>query len=246
MQTVEWKYYPDGDTSKEPVATYGTKFAADNWMHKSMGIQLGLTESQRCQLPEGYDGSGTWTVTVYALGYADTTVTVKVDKDDIHSAHIVSDVTALQAAITNAEKVNAEGKDAWVGDWDHFQEHLTEAKDVLAAYEKDATKGTTQEAVNQAVADLNDTMDHLTRYMLMDIPYADFYASDVTNSDKVDVVTSATLQKSRNGSLANGSYHSKTDGTEIAGVTYPVAISAADWSEIDWSQYKQVTDKDSA
>ena len=245
MQTVEWKYYPDGDTSKEPVATYGTKFAADNWMHKSMGIQLGLTESQRCQLPEGYDGSGTWTVTVYALGYADTTVTVKVDKDDIHSAHIVSDVTALQAAITNAEKVNAEGKDAWVGDWDHFQEHLTEAKDVLAAYEKDATKGTTQEAVNQAVADLNDTMDHLTRYMLMDIPYADFYASDVTNSDKVDVVTSATLQKSRNGSLANGSYHSKTDGTEIAGVTYPVAISAADWSEIDWSQYKQVTDKDS-
>ena len=157
----------------------------------------------------------------------------------------VSDVTTLITAIEKAEKVNTEGKDAWIGDWDHFQEHLTEAKEVLAAYEKDAVKGTTQEEVNQAVADLTDTMDNLMRYMLMDIPYADFYASDVTNSDKVDVVTSATLQKSRNGSLANGSYHSKTDGTEIAGVIYPVAISAADWSEIDWSQYKQVTDKDS-
>ena len=44
MQTVVWTYYGDGDT---PLATYGTKFAADNWMHKSMGIQLALTDSMR-------------------------------------------------------------------------------------------------------------------------------------------------------------------------------------------------------
>ena len=58
------------------LQTYGTKFAADNWMHKSMGIQLGLTKSQRCQLPEGYDGTGYWTLTVYALGYEDYYCTV--------------------------------------------------------------------------------------------------------------------------------------------------------------------------
>lgn len=83
LQTVVWTYYGDGDTA---LATYGTKFAADNWMHKSMGIQLGLTESLRCQLPEGTDGTGKWTVTVYALGYADYTVTVTVLGSDLHGS----------------------------------------------------------------------------------------------------------------------------------------------------------------
>lgn len=75
MQTVVWKYYGNGNTV---LATYGTKFAADNWMHKSMGIQLGLTDSLRFKLPEGTDGTGKWTITVYALGYRDTTYTVNV------------------------------------------------------------------------------------------------------------------------------------------------------------------------
>ena len=80
MQTVVWKYYGDGDTV---LATYGTKFAADNWMHKSMGIQLGLTDSLRFKLPEGKDGTGKWTITVYALGYSDTTYTVTMTKDNV-------------------------------------------------------------------------------------------------------------------------------------------------------------------
>lgn len=83
MQTVVWKYYGSGDTV---LSTYGTKFAADNWMHKSMGIQLGLTESLRCKLPEGTDGTGKWTVTVYALGYADYTFTVDVQPGDLHGS----------------------------------------------------------------------------------------------------------------------------------------------------------------
>ena len=41
-------------------------------MHKAMGIQLGLTDSYRCQLPKGTDGTGKWKITVYAMGYADT------------------------------------------------------------------------------------------------------------------------------------------------------------------------------
>ena len=66
MQAVKWDYYGNGNTV---LATYGTKFAADNWMHKMMGIQLGLTHSVRCQLPAGTDGTGHWKLTVYALGY---------------------------------------------------------------------------------------------------------------------------------------------------------------------------------
>jgi uncharacterized protein with FMN-binding domain len=86
MQTVLWTYYGSDSTYTNALASYGTKFAADNWMHKAMGIQLGLTESLRCQLPEGTDGSGYWTVTVYALGYADYTVQVEVTADDLHAA----------------------------------------------------------------------------------------------------------------------------------------------------------------
>ena len=83
MQTVVWKYYGDGDTV---LATYGTKFAADDWMHKSMGIQLGLTDSLRFKLPEGTDGTGKWTLTVYALGYSDTTYEVTVTADNLPKA----------------------------------------------------------------------------------------------------------------------------------------------------------------
>ena len=80
MQTVVWKYYGDGDTV---LATYGTKFAADNWIHSRKGIQLGLTDSLRFQLPEGTDGTGKWTITIYALGYRDTTYTVTMTKDNV-------------------------------------------------------------------------------------------------------------------------------------------------------------------
>ena len=80
MQTVVWKYYGNGENV---LATYGTKFAADNWMHKTMGIQLGLTDSLRAKLPDGTDGTGKWTITIYALGYSDTTYTVNVTADNL-------------------------------------------------------------------------------------------------------------------------------------------------------------------
>lgn len=83
MQTVVWKYYGTDESNTTPLATYGTKFAADDWMHKSRGIQLGLTDSLRAKLPDGKDGTGKWTITVYALGYSDTTYTVQVTADNL-------------------------------------------------------------------------------------------------------------------------------------------------------------------
>ena len=85
MQTVRWDYYGNDSTYTNKLATYGTKFAADNWMHKSMGVQLGLTKSLRCQLPEGTDGTGYWKVTVYALGYQDYTFEVQATSENIVS-----------------------------------------------------------------------------------------------------------------------------------------------------------------
>ena len=83
MQTVVWKYYGTDEKNTTPLATYGTKFAADNWMHKTMGIQLGLTDSLRAKLPKDTDGTGKWTITVYALGYSDTTYEVNVTADNL-------------------------------------------------------------------------------------------------------------------------------------------------------------------
>ena len=84
MQAVRWDYYGDDSTyTTKPLASYGTKFAADNWMHKKMGIQLGLTKSARCKLPGGTDGTGYWKLTVYALGYNDYTYTFQATAENI-------------------------------------------------------------------------------------------------------------------------------------------------------------------
>ena len=235
MQTVVWTYYGDGDT---PLATYGTKFAADNWMHKSMGIQLALTDSMRCNLPAGKDGTGKWTVTIYALGYADTTMTINVTADDIHTATPVSDTSKLEAAIAKAEALN---KDDYTEDsWSALETELKEAKDDLAA----AAKGTTsQESVDESTTHLNAAIEALVEaqkeiYVLMNIPYDQFYKADVNNDVKVDAFTSATKNKVRTGSLAGGSYHVDASGDEITGVTFPVKVPAG----TDLSKFTQITD----
>lgn len=50
-------------------------------------------------------------------------------------------------------------------------------------------------------------------YVVMNIPYAQFYNAAGVESE-VDAVTSATKSKTRAGNLANGSYHVNSDGAE--------------------------------
>ncbi|MBR1560733.1 MAG: hypothetical protein IJ646_10890 [Clostridia bacterium] len=59
-------------------------------------------------------------------------------------------------------------------------------------------------------------------YVLMNIPYADFYAAE--SDVPVDAVTSATLMKPRAGALAGGSYHVDPEGSDISGVVFPVYV----------------------
>ena len=105
MQAVKWTYYGDDSTYTTPVATFGTKFAADNWMHKSMGIQLGLTESERCELPEGSNGTGYWRLTVYALGYEDYTYDFQATEENSVLADPVKDRNQLDEAIKKSRRV---------------------------------------------------------------------------------------------------------------------------------------------
>ena len=64
------------------------------------------------------------------------------------------------------------------------------------------------------------------QYVLMNIPYSDFYENELENNDSsnVDVVSSATMKKPLDKSWTAGTYHTKADGSEISGVTYPVKI----------------------
>jgi len=114
MQAVTWTYYGYDDTYSKPLATYGTKFAADNWMHKSMGIQLGLTESIRCQLPEDYDGTGYWKLTISALGYEDFSFNIQATGDNIANAKDATDTekSDLQKLIDQANDMKAD-KDSY-------------------------------------------------------------------------------------------------------------------------------------
>ena len=64
-------------------------------------------------------------------------------------------------------------------------------------------------------------------YVLMNIPYDQFYAAEVTDASGLDAVASATLMKPRTGTLAGGSYHVDAAGSDISGVIFPVYVEDA-------------------
>ena len=156
MQSVKWTYYGDDSTYTNAKATYGTKFAADNWMHKAMGIQLGLTDSYRCQLPKGTDGTGKWKITVYAMGYADTVFEVNAtDANIVKPEAGEADTTALKAAVEKAEALKE--ADYTADSWKAMQLELQEAKDLLAKEKP------TQAEVDEATTHLNTAVEALVK-----------------------------------------------------------------------------------
>lgn len=149
MQAVRWDYCGDDATGTNVLRSFGTKFAADNWMHKAMGIQLGLTDSLRCQLPEGTDGTGYWRLTVYALGYADYSFVVQAtDANIVKPAEDPADTTALTKEVETA-KALAEN-DYTKATWAAMQTELQEAEELLAR--EDATQAEVDEALEHLKA----------------------------------------------------------------------------------------------
>ena len=157
MQAVEWTYYGNDSTYTTPVRTFGTKFAADNWMHKSMGIQLGLTESLRCELPEGTDGTGYWKVTVYGLGYADYSYNFEVGTENIAKPKTASeeDKKALQAKIDEASALKE--SDYTKDSWDKMMSELEESKELLAS------DNPLQSAVKEQTIHMTEAMEALVK-----------------------------------------------------------------------------------
>ena len=147
MQAVRWDYYGDDSTYTKCLASYGTKFAADNWMHKVMGIQLGLTKSARCKLPGGTDGTGYWKLTVYALGYNDYTYSFQATEENIVNPTMEpTDFTSLKTEVEAAKALTE--KDYTIATWKSFAGELQEAEDILA--KTDASQ-----------AEVNEALEHL-------------------------------------------------------------------------------------
>ena len=132
MQSTTWTYYGDDSTYTNAKATYGTKFAADNWMHKANGIQLGLTDSVRFQLPEGTDGTGYWAITIHALGYADTVIKIQTTTDNLAKHELASDAdrAALQNVVNQAQALNKAKYTA--ASWANLETELDESVELLA------------------------------------------------------------------------------------------------------------------
>ena len=133
------------------------------------------------------------------------------------------------------KKKSLKEEDYTADSWKVMQAALTEAKSALEAKES-------QDKVDAAETKLTKTIDALEKnavakevYVLMNIPYDKFYAEE--GDDDADAVTSATLNKTRS-SLAAGSYHVSSDGSDITGIVYPVKLE--DVSALD--KLTQVTD----
>ena len=76
-------------------------------------------------------------------------------------------------------------------------------------------------------------------YVLMNIPYDQFYAADVNNSVKGRCIYISNENKVRTAGLAGGSYHVDASGDEITGVTFPVKVGEG----VDLSKYKKITER---
>ena len=202
MQAVKWTYYGNDSTRTKALASYGTKFAADNWMHKSMGIQLGLTDSIRCQLPKNTDGTGYWSLTVYALGYEDYTVNFEATKDNIVSKKALAsdeEKASLQKLVTEAESLK---KDSYVDSsnkqtaFANLQTELDESKELLNKKELSSAE------VSEQISHLTEAINAVKALKTKDAattaaPSTTKPAATVTNTTTVKAPAKTTVKLSK-------------------------------------------------
>lgn len=190
MQAVRWTYYGNDDKYETPVISYGTKFAADNWMHKANGIQLGLTDSIRCQLPKDSDGTGYWKITVYALGHEDYEVKLNLTKANVKIGDdsTTIDTTELAKVVADAEKLNE--ADYTADSWKVFKEEFDEAKAELANPQSQAT-------VNEVIQHLNAAITSLVKASGTDTTKPETTTTPVATTPKATTAAKKALKSTK-------------------------------------------------
>ncbi len=154
------------------------------------------------------------------------------------------DTAEVTGAVDEAQTSDAQATDTESG-----PEEILENEDVDVPMEGTYTEKEENQEVEENVTEEDSVQEEQAAaveagsYALMNIPYDDFYKAEISNSVPVDAFTSATLNKTRTDSLAGGSYHVDSNGTDITGITYPVKIGeGVDFS--DSTKYKEVKDAD--
>ena len=235
MQTVLWEYYGSDSTRTNKVATYGTKFAADNWMHKSMGIQLGLTDSLRCNVSETEGkGIGYWKVTVYALGYEDYSTEFEITADNLPKVY---------GPITNEQKAQLktladQAKQYLDNDATKYPD--TVSKETLRAHHKEATDMLADETKKENEA--AELIIELTGYLeKMDEANKPSTSDPVNKTATLDIIKNQTTVGSKD-TYDGGDYNITVNVTLSNGkITGVSATSTADKSDAKF--FAKLTEK---
>ena len=106
---------------------------------------------------------------------------------------VTVDTTKLEAAITAAEALKE--ADYTADSWSAMQTKLNAAKAALKAKESQSAVDTAADELNAAVKALKKAEVAKETYVLMNIPYSEFYAADQVAG--ADSVSSATKAKTR-------------------------------------------------
>ena len=193
MQAVRWTYYGNDDKYETPVISYGTKFAADNWMHKANGIQLGLTDSIRVARGSVNVSLSTIIVakiTVYALGHEDYEVKLNLTKANVKIGDdsTTIDTTELAKVVADAEKLNE--ADYTADSWKVFKEEFDEAKAELANPQSQAT-------VNEAIQHLNAAITSLVKASGTDTTKPETTTTPVATTPKATTAAKKALKSTK-------------------------------------------------
>lgn len=140
--------------------------------------------------------------TAFAADFSDTEVTVAEESADIEEASAEAVDTDV---VEDTEDTDVDVEEA--------------AEDVTADEEtSDEELFSAEVSEDESADETGEGQTEGEAYVLMNIPYDDFYKAELKNNDvKVDAFTSATKQKTRS-SLAKGSYHVNSDGSDITAI----------------------------
>ena len=160
---------------------------------------------------------------------------------DFSDSDVVSDAVDVEETQDAEAEVEVDEDDADdTADVDVVEDNAADAAEADSEEDLFSSEVTEDEFSDQA----GDDQTTGEAYVLMNIPYDDFYKAELKNNDvKVDAFTSATKNKSRTAGMMNGNsaYHVDPEGTDVSGVTFPVKVS--DLAVL--KDQKKVTDEDS-
>ena len=226
----------DGTYIKTAHVTRTEDDSDDEWEEYDVEVSLKVEDGKFSEITvtpkEGYDeGNASYFNKAYSKskGFKTKLEGQAATEDTINSWDTVSSATRTSDAIKKAALEAIQSAPA------AGQTKLTVAKAALKAKESQSAVDTAADELNAAVKALKKAEVAKETYVLMNIPYSEFYAADQVAG--ADSVSSATKAKTRS-TLVAGSYHVNSDGTDITGITYPVKISDASVLK----NYTQITD----